>query len=195
MLQLMNKNITNNSPNPNDKNVQYFNLESKSAQRRQCLEKRPSMKLIFITVALALSSPSWADFTGNVVGVADGDTITVLDAQKVQHKVRLAEIDAPEKAQAFGNKSKQALSVLVFGKQVSIVEQGQDKYKRTIGRIYQDDVDVSAEQVKMGMAWVYRKYSKDKTLLPLEDEAKSQRRGLWADSRPTPPWEWRHSKH
>lgn len=153
------------------------------------------MKLLLTALALALSFPAWADFTGNVVGVADGDTITVLDAQKVQHKVRLAEIDAPEKAQAFGNKSKQALSVLVFGKQVSVVEQGQDKYKRTIGRIYLGDVDVSAEQVKQGMAWVYRKYSKDKTLLPLEDEAKTQRLGLWADTNPTPPWEWRHSKH
>ncbi|WP_435626419.1 thermonuclease family protein [Candidatus Ferrigenium straubiae] len=152
------------------------------------------MKLLLATLALTLSFPAWADFTGNVVGVADGDTITVLDENKIQHKVRLAEIDAPEKAQAFGNKSKQALSALVFDKQVSVVEQGQDRYKRTIGRVYQGDVDVSAEQVKQGMAWVYRKYSKDKTLLPLEDEAKSQRLGLWADSNPTPPWEWRHSK-
>lgn len=153
------------------------------------------MKLLLTTLALALSFPAWADFTGNVVGVADGDTITVLDAQKIQHKVRLAEIDAPEKAQAFGSKSKQALSVLVFGKQVSVVEQGQDKYKRTIGRIYLGDADVNAEQVKQGMAWVYRKYSKDKTLLPFEAEAKAQRLGLWADTNPTPPWEWRHSKH
>lgn len=155
----------------------------------------PSMKLLLATFALALSFSAHADFTGNVVGVADGDTITVLDENKIQHKVRLAEIDAPEKAQAFGNKSKQALSALVFDKQVSVVEQGQDRYKRTIGRIYQGDVDVSAEQVKQGMAWVYRKYSKDKTLLPLEDKAKSQRLGLWADAKPTPPWEWRHSKH
>lgn len=153
------------------------------------------MKLLLTVFALALSFPAYADFIGNVVGVADGDTITVLDAQKVQHKVRLAEIDAPEKKQPFGNKSKQALSTLVYNKQVLVVDQGKDRYKRTIGRVYQGDVDVCAEQVKQGMAWVYRKYSKDKTLLPLEDEAKSQRLGLWADSNPTPPWEWRHSKH
>lgn len=148
------------------------------------------MKFLFASVALALSFPAWADFTGKVVAVADGDTITVL-RDKEQVKVRLAEIDAPEKAQAFGNKSKQVLSALVYGKAVLVVEQGHDRYKRTIGRVYQGDVDVSAEQIKQGMAWVYRKYSKDKTLLPLEDEAKAQRLGLWADVEPVPPWEWR----
>lgn len=151
--------------------------------------------ILATTFTLALSLPAWADLTGKVVGVADGDTITVLDDDNVQHKVRLAEIDAPEKAQAFGNRSKQALSALVFGKDVLVIDQGQDRYKRTIGRVYQGDMDVSAEQVKQGMAWVYRKYSKDKTLLPLEAEAKAQRLGLWADSEPVPPWEWRHTKH
>lgn len=153
-------------------------------------------RIIFsIVLAASLSLPplAWADFTGNVVGVADGDTITVLRDNE-QVKVRLAEIDAPEKAQPFGNKSKQALSALVYGKAVLVVEQGHDRYKRTIGRVYQGDVDVSAAQVKQGMAWVYRKYSKDVSLLPLEDEAKAQRLGLWADVAPVPPWEWRHSK-
>lgn len=125
--------------------------------------------------------------------MADGDTITVL-RDKVQVKVRLAEIDAPEKSQAFGNKSKQALTALVHGKQVLVVEQGRDRYKRTIGRVYQGNVDVSAEQVKQGMAWVYRKYLKDKTLLSLEDEAKAQQFGLWADVEPVPPWVWRKAK-
>lgn len=150
------------------------------------------MRLLFAALTLILSFPVWADFTGKVVGVPDGDTITVLDAGKVQHKVRLAEIDAPEKAQAFGNKSKQALSALVHGKQVLVVEQGQDKYRRTVGRIYLGDVDVNAEQIRQGMAWVYRKYSRDKSLLPLEDHAKAQRLGLWIDVDPLPPWEWRN---
>jgi len=148
---------------------------------------------VALAASLALSPLAWADFTGKVVAVADGDTITVL-RDKEQVKVRLAEIDAPEKAQPFGNKSKQALSALVYGKAVLVVEQGHDRYKRTIGRVYQDDVDVNAEQVKQGMAWVYRKYSKDVSLLPLENEAKAQRLGLWVDSEPVPPWEWRHSK-
>lgn len=143
--------------------------------------------------SLALSPLAWADFTGDVVGVADGDTITVLRDNE-QVKVRLAEIDAPEKAQPFGNKSKQALSALVHGKAVLVVEQGHDRYKRTIGRVYHGAVDVSAEQVKQGMAWVYRKYSKDVSLLPLENEAKALRLGLWADDEPVPPWEWRHKQ-
>src|SRR4030067_63538 len=145
------------------------------------------MRLFLGSLALVLSFSAWADFTGNVVGVADGDTITVLRGRE-QIKVRLAEIEAPEKAQPFGNKSKQALSALVYGKAVLVVDQGQDRYKRTIGRVYQDDVDVSAEQIKQGMAWVYRKYSKDVSLLSLEDEAKAQRLGLWADAEPVPPW-------
>lgn len=149
------------------------------------------MNFFLASLALVLSFPAWADFTGNVVGVADGDTITVLRVRE-PIKIRLAEIDAPEKAQAFGNRSKQALSALVFGKAVLVVEQGRDRYKRTIGRVYQGDVDVSAEQVKQGMAWVYRKYSKDVSLLPLENDAKAQRLGLWADVEPIPPWEWRH---
>lgn len=148
---------------------------------------------IILAASLALPPLAWADFTGEVVGVADGDTITVLRDNE-QVKVRLAEIDAPEKAQPFGNKSKQALSALVHGKAVLVVEQGNDRYKRTIGRVYQGDVDVNAEQIKRGMAWVYRKYSKDVSLLPLEDEAKAQRLGLWGDGEPVPPWEWRKSK-
>jgi len=145
---------------------------------------------VALAASLALSPLAWADFTGDVVGVADGDTITVLRDNE-QVKVRLAEIDAPEKAQAFGNKSKQALSALVYGKAVLVVEQGHDRYKRTIGRVYQGNVDVSAEQIKQGMAWVYRKYSKDVSLLPIENEAKAQRLGLWADAEQVPPWEWR----
>jgi endonuclease YncB( thermonuclease family) len=150
--------------------------------------------LIFVLYAsLVLPSLAWADFTGKVVVVVDGDTITELRDQE-QVKVRLAEIDAPEKAQPFGNKSKQALNDLVHGKQVLVIEQGHDRYKRTIGRVYQDGVDVSAEQIKSGMAWVYRKYSKDASLLPLEDDAKAQRLGLWAEDEPTSPWVWRHLK-
>lgn len=126
--------------------------------------------------------------------MADGDTITVLVNEHEQVKVRLAEIDAPEKSQAFGNRSKQALSALVFGKAVLVVDQGQDRYRRTVGRVYQDKVDVNSEQIRQGMAWVYRKYSKDKSLLPIEAEAKAEKRGLWADPEPVPPWEWRHNR-
>ncbi len=144
-------------------------------------------------LALALSFSAHADFTGKVIGVADGDTITVLrDREPV--KIRLIEIDAPEKAQAYGNRSKQALSDLVYYKDVLVVEHGLDKYHRTLGRIYLGEMDVNAEQVKQGMAWVYRKYSKDKSLHQMEAEAREQRRGLWQDAEPMPPWEFRHNK-
>lgn len=140
--------------------------------------------------ALLLAQPVYADFTGKVVKVADGDTITVLrDSEQI--KIRLAGIDAPEKAQPFGNVAMQSMSDMVFGKEVRIVEQGRDRYGRTIGRVYQGDIDVSAEQIKQGMAWVYRKYTKEAALYQLEDEAKQHRLGLWVDADPVPPWAWR----
>jgi len=140
--------------------------------------------------ALLLAQPAYADFTGKVVKVADGDTITVL-RDREQIKIRLAGIDAPEKAQPFGNVARQSMSEMLFGREVRVVEQGRDRYGRTIGRVYQGDVDVSAVQIKQGMAWVYRKYSKEAALYQLEDEAKQHRLGLWADTEPTPPWAWR----
>lgn len=138
--------------------------------------------------------PVLADFTGKVVGITDGDTITVL-RDREQVKVRLTEIDAPEKAQPFGNSSKQALSELVYGQEVRVVEKGQDFRKRTLGMVYRGDLDVNAEMVRLGMAWVYRKYaSKKSPLLDIEREVKKERRGLWADNEPVPPWVWRKTK-
>lgn len=125
-----------------------------------------------------------------VVGVSDGDTLTVLDGQQ-QIKVRLAEIDAPEKKQPFGARSKQSLSDLCFGKQAEIRAQARDRYGRTVARVTCAGVDANAEQVRRGMAWVYRQYARDKALYVLEAEARADRRGLWADSDPVPPWEWR----
>ena len=140
--------------------------------------------------ALLLAQPACADFTGKVVKVADGDTITVLhDSEQI--KIRLAGIDAPEKAQPFGSAARQSMSEMLFGKEVRVVEQGRDRYGRTIGRVYQGEVDVSAEQIKQGMAWVYRKYTQETALYQFEDEAKQHRLGLWADAEPTPPWAWR----
>lgn len=142
--------------------------------------------------ALALSSPALADFTGKVVAVADGDTLTVLHDRE-QIKVRLVVIDAPEKAQAFGNRSKQSLSDLCFGKTATLSDQGKDRYRRTLARVTCDGIDANAEQVRRGMAWVYRRYAPiDSPLYAVEGEAKAAKRGLWADADPIPPWEWRH---
>ncbi len=146
----------------------------------------------FLLLAL-LASPAWADFTGKVVAVADGDTITVL-RDHVQVKVRLVEIDAPEKAQAFGNRSKESLSELCFGKTATLADKGKDRYGRTIGRVSCAGVDANAEQVRHGMAWVYDRYVMDRGLYSIQDEARSARRGLWADSRPIRPWDWRRAR-
>jgi micrococcal nuclease len=129
---------------------------------------------------------------GSVVGISDGDTLTLLDESKVQHKIRLAAIDAPEKAQAFGNRSKQALSDLCYDKAASIKVVDTDRYGRTVGEVTCAGTNANEAMVKSGMAWVYRKYAKGYPgLYKLEDEAKAAKRGLWADSNPVPPWEWR----
>jgi endonuclease YncB( thermonuclease family) len=134
---------------------------------------------------------------GRVVHVADGDTITVLDANNTQHKIRLQGIDAPEKAQAFGQKSKQSLHHLVHSKEVTVEYQKKDKYGRTLGKVLQNGADVCLEQIKLGMAWHYKKYASEQ---PKEDReiysqaehsARSQAIGLWKDKLPNPPWEYR----
>lgn len=132
-------------------------------------------------------------FTGKVVGVSDGDTITVL-RDRIQVKVRLLEIDAPEKAQAFGAKSKESLSEMCFGKTAELADKGKDRYGRTLARVTCDGVDANAEQVRHGMAWVYDRYVTDKSLYAVQEDAKAGRRGLWHDDYPVPPWEWRKTK-
>ena len=157
-------------------------------------------KLIF---ALLLAFPFLAfaeAYSGNVVGISDGDTITVLDNEKTQHKVRLAGIDAPEKAQAFGNVSKQHLANLVFRKQVTIEFVKFDRYHREIGKVIVDGLDANLEQVKAGLAWHYKQYARDqpvsdrKIYSDAEANASAQQLGLWRDANPTPPWDFRKSK-
>ena len=108
-----------------------------------------------------------------------------------QAKIRLAEIDTPERGQPFGTWAKQRLSDLVFGKPIAIKLVDIDRYDRIVGRIYVDDLDVNAELVRIGAAWVYRKYATDPSLYDLEEEAREAKRGLWGQGTPIPPWEWR----
>jgi len=138
-----------------------------------------------------------AEYNGKVVGVSDGDTLTLLVADGAsfkQIKVRLGEIDTPESKQPYGERAKQTLSDLAYNKQARVVVQDTDKYGRTVGRVYVGGVDVNAEMIRQGAAWVYRQYLKDQSLLALEAEAKSAKRGLWAlpEAQRMPPWEWRH---
>jgi endonuclease YncB( thermonuclease family) len=146
-----------------------------------------------VVFALALSFPAWADTQGLVVSVHDGDTLTVL-VEKQQIKVRLAEIDAPELRQPFGNRSKQSLAELCFQVTAKVEQIARDRYGRSVGKVECAGVDAGAHQVATGMAWVYDRYSKPSSpLYRLQDEAKAARRGLWAESEPVPPWEWRRA--
>ena len=151
----------------------------------------------FVALAFLPSPGVAATLTGRVVGVHDGDTITVLDASRQQYKIRLAGIDAPESKQAFGTRSKQNLSKWVYDRQVIVEWNKRDRYGRTVGVILVDGHDVNLEQVRAGMAWWYRQYAKEQTpddrhLYELaENEAKAAKRGLWADPAPVPPWEFR----
>jgi endonuclease YncB( thermonuclease family) len=124
--------------------------------------------LLAVVLALSISAQPQA-ITGKVVGVSDGDTITVLDAQKRQHKIRLDGIDAPESSQDFGSRAKQSLSDLVFGKTVTVISSKKDRYGRTLGKVaLSDGKDINLEQVERGMAWFYRQYAKE---LSREDAA------------------------
>lgn len=140
---------------------------------------------------LALLSPSPV-IEGRVVAVKDGDTLVLLVGRD-QVVVRLAELDAPEKAQPYGQQAEAALANLVFGMQVRVIVTTQDPYRRAVGRVFAGATDVCAALVERGAAWVYRQYSRDARLLELEAAAKAAGRGLWAlpARERIPPWEWR----
>jgi len=153
-------------------------------------------RLICSILLVCLALPATADtITGKVVAISDGDTLTMLK-DKTQYKIRLSEIDTPEKGQPYGKKAKQILSALVFGETISVKVETTDRYGRTVGRIYLGDLDVNAEMVKNGHAWVYKKYAKDKNLYQLEALAKENEVGLWSlpETQKIPPWEWRRGK-
>lgn len=135
--------------------------------------------------------------SGRVVRVADGDTITVLDGANEQHRIRLKGIDAPESHQDFGAKSKQSLSSLIFGKEVTVGYDKTDQYGRLVGKVLLDGKDINLEQVKAGMAWHYKDYDREQTpedrelYARAEAEARAARRGLWIDANPVAPSEFR----
>ena len=149
------------------------------------------IRTLLLTLGLLIcSSTATAQLVGKVVGVHDGDTLTLRTAADTI-KVRLAGIDAPELGQPFGKNAKQALSALVFGKMVIVVAQGEDRYDRTLGDVVIAGGRVTVALVAGGMAWQYRQYDKSPELAAAEAEARAARRGLWADPNPIPPWEWR----
>lgn len=149
--------------------------------------------LITTLVMLFATSSAAETLTGRVVGVADGDTLTLLDAERQQHRIRLAEVDAPEKSQPFGQVAKQSLSDLAYGREVRADCPRSDRYGRRVCIVYVDGASVNTAQVARGLAWVYRQYApKTSPLYLLEGKARASNTGLWQDINPTPPWEWRH---
>ena len=148
---------------------------------------------VILAMWVLATSLSAATLTGRVVKIADGDTLTILIGEK-QEKIRLSDIDTPERKQPYGARAKQALADLTFGKLITVLTTKRDRYGRIIGHITVDGVDVNAELVRLGYAWVYRRYSDDPELLRLEGIARTQRLGLWADENPIPPWEWRRGR-
>ncbi len=160
----------------------------------------------FLAVFLLCFNACAAEFTGKVVDVTDGDTITVLDGSRKQHKIRLFGIDAPESRQPFGQAAKKHLSDLVSGKDVRVLRKKQDRYGFIVGKVMlqpagcptcQHTQDAGLTQLEAGLAWWYREFRREQTLEEqgyyeyAEFDAKAQRRGLWAAPDPVAPWEWR----
>jgi endonuclease YncB( thermonuclease family) len=157
--------------------------------------------LIFLLFCLHVSCANAVQvLEALVVGVSDGDSITVQDADKQQHKIRLQGIDAPEKAQAYGQKSKESLSALVYKKNVQVIWAKQDRYGRTVGQVMVGGLDACLEQVKRGMAWHYKDYqgeqsSEDRVLYDrAETLAREKGLGIWQDTAPIEPWAFRRQR-
>lgn len=149
------------------------------------------MKKIFYLLLLFSSITIAQTISGKVVAISDGDTFTLLDQFNVQHKIRLAEIDAPENSQPFGKAAKKKLSDLIFGKYVKVLYKERDIYKRIIGKVYIGQMYVSEEMIGAGLAWHYKIYSNSEKLSLLEQIAKKDKIGLWIEPGAIAPWEWR----
>ena len=162
--------------------------------------------LFFISAALAstltpFAAPALAaTLYGQVVGVSDGDTVTVLVDGHSQVHVRIAGIDAPEKRQPYGQRSKQLMSDCAFGKEVAVEWKKIDRYGRTVGKVVSKGVDCGLRQIELGMAWHYKTYAKDQSredreaYAEAEERARAKGRGLWSDADPVPPWQYRHGR-
>lgn len=167
------------------------------------------MNRFIVILLLAFSVPVFADINGKVVAVTDGDTIRLLDANRVQHKIRLAGIDTPERGQPFGSASRKYLASLVAGKEVRIEASNKDRYGRVLGKVWVQPRDCPScgktlnanhAQILAGMAWRYLDYVKDLSpedrgrYASAEAEARKRKRGLWSEADAIPPWAWRRGQ-
>lgn len=156
--------------------------------------------LVVAAFAILTTATHAETLTGRVVGIADGDTLTLLDASKTQHKIRLAGIDSPEKGQPFGQVCKKSLSDLAYDRVATVESSKLDRYGRVIGKVLVDGQDVNLEQLYRGCGWHYKKYQNEQSLDDrlsydnAEESAKASKIGLWADQNPTSPWDWRRAR-
>lgn len=156
--------------------------------------KKKALSLL-ILLCLAYAHPANA-IIGKVIGITDGDTITVLE-NKTQYKIRLYGIDCPESRQGFGKRAKQFASSIAFGKTANVVKEDTDRYGRTVGIVYVGDICVNEEIIRNGFAWVYQKYCKKafcQDWLELEELARNDKKGLWSHADPIPPWDFRKGR-
>jgi len=159
------------------------------------------MKIILALIFTFTTLTCLADqLQGTIIKVTDGDTVNILTSDNQTHKIRLSGIDAPEKSQAFGNKSKQALADDIDGKTVTVDFNKRDKYQRIVGKVIFNGKDVNLSQIKRGLAWHYKKYENEQDVedrsiyANAEYQAQRDKVGLWSDAKPMPPWEFRKFK-
>jgi endonuclease YncB( thermonuclease family) len=155
------------------------------------VRRRAVPSLVF--AVLFVGSSYATTFDAPVVRVVDGDSLIVL-VDRQQMRVRLKEIDAPELKQPFGKRSRQSLATMCAAKQARVIWSEKDRNGRLLARAWCGGIDANAEQVRRGMAWVFDRYVKDRSLYPLQEVARADRLGLWADAAPMAPWEWRAAK-
>ena len=158
--------------------------------------------LRFILFSLFLVTPAFGQdlvIRGQCVGCHDGDSITLLTTENIQIKIRIAFLDAPELSQPFGYRAKQAMSDLVFGKDIAVYPHTIDRYGRTVAVVYVDGNDAGLELLRQGLAWTYTRYLPEASAdiqvsyRQAESEARSQQRGLWIDPNPLEPWLFRRA--
>lgn len=157
-----------------------------------------TFRFLFLAVVLmsfSLPAVHAQKFQVKVVRVADGDTFTGLNRDSLQLKFRISGIDAPEKKQAFGTRSRQALSSMIYGKTITVEVKGADRYGRFLAVPYTaDGRDVSLEMISSGMAWHYSYFDDNPVYVRAQEKAKAERKGLWQDSNPVAPWDFRKKK-
>lgn len=171
-------------------------IRPKQPIRRMHLSLNITGLILAFVLLLNCTTSVAQTLTGRVVGITDGDTFTLLTSDSKELKIRVADIDAPERGQPYRDRSRQALSGLIFKKYISVEVQVVDRYGRYVGRPFVGDDDISAEMIRIGAAWVYRRYSKDDSLFELERIARAKKVGLWRldEYERVAPWDWRNGE-